>query len=239
MAEQDDVPRKPLNKRLFSNRTARFIASQVPLGMVGSDENAGRLVEAVGEFGWQISDADEEADRMLASVPVPIHGYRAGNVVRGRFDPFVNRAAEGLPSGEWNFVAFDAVEDSRIGRTVRQCITAVPTMLSLPPLRIVPARFRLGQTRGMVLYPTIDPVFDARWKLLAHQGDEQLEALSSLVDDDVRTQLCAGNDLDEVWSQSDHLLVTTGGPHDENVLARHLNILGAMLRALRKQSRGN
>lgn len=239
MAEQDSTGKKPLSKRLFSNRTARFMASQVPLGIVGSDENAGRLVEAVSEYGWQISDADEEADQMLATLPVPIHGYRAGNVVRGRFDPFVNRAADGLPAGEWNFVAFDALEDSRIGRTVRQCVTAVPTMLSLPPLRIVPARFRLGSTRGMVLYPTIDPVFDARWKLLAHQGDEQLQALSSLVDDDVRTQLCAGHDLDEMWSHNDYLLVTTGGPHDENVLARHLGILGSMLRALRSQSRGS
>ena len=229
-------PRKSLKDRLLSNRSARFIGAGVPLSMVPTDENVGRLVEAVEEFGWQISDSDDEADEMLKTLPVPIHGYRAGNVVHGRFDPFTNRAADGLAPGEWKFVAFDAVEDSRIGRTVRQCFTAVPTMLPLPDLRVVPSRFRLGSTRGMVVYPTVDPIFDARWKLLAANGEEELLTLSTLIDDDVRSQLCAGLDSEELWARSSHILITTAGPHDENVLARHLQILGAMLRALRTSS---
>jgi len=233
----DNRSRKSLRERLFSNRTARFVASSgVPLAMVPGEERLGRLVEATAEFGWQITDSDEEADAMLGTLPVPIHGYRAGNVVRGRFDPFTNRAADGLPPGEWNFVAFDAVEDSRIGRTVRQCVTAVPSMLPLPDLRVVPSRYRLGPSRGMVTYPTVDPIFDARWKLLAANGDDELRALTDLIDEEVRDALCSGHDLDELWTHSNHILITAEGPHDENVLARHLLILGAMLRALRTSS---
>ncbi|WP_106348237.1 hypothetical protein [Antricoccus suffuscus] len=233
----DAQPRKSLKDRLLSNKTARFIASAgVPLAMVPGDEKLGRLVEAVSEFGWQISESDDEADAMLGTLPLPIHGYRAGNVVRGRFDPFTNRAADGLPPGEWNFVAFDAVEDSRLGRTVRQCVTAVPTMLSLPDVRVVPSRYRMGPSRGMVAYPTVDPIFDARWKLLAANGEEELRTLSTLIDEDVRDALCSGHDTDELWTHSNHILITTEGPHDENVLARHLLILGAMLRALRTSS---
>lgn len=233
----DTGPRKSLKDRLLSNKTARFVASAgVPLAMVPGEERLGRLIEAVEEFGWQISESDEEADAMLGTLPLPIHGYRAGNVVRGRFDPFTNRAAEGLPSGEWNFVAFDAIEDSRIGRTVRQCVTAVPTMLSLPDVRVIPSRYRIGSSRGMVTYPTVDPIFDARWKLLAANGDEELRTLSTLIDEDVRDALCSGHDTDELWTHSNHILITTEGPHDENVLARHLKIFGAMLRAVRTSS---
>ena len=230
-------PRKSLKDRLLSNKTARFVASAgVPLAMVPGDEKLGRLVEATSEFGWQITDSDDEADAMLGTLPLPIHGYRAGNVVRGRFDPFTNRAAEGLPAGEWNFVAFDAIEDSRIGRTVRQCVTAVPTMVTLPDVRVIPSRYRIGAARGMVTYPTVDPIFDARWKLLAANGDEELRVLSTLIDEEVRDALCSGHDADELWTHSNHMLITTEGPHDENVLARHLLILGAMLRALRTSS---
>lgn len=234
---REDKPRKSLKDRLFSNKTARFVAaSGVPLAMVPGEERLGRLVEATAEFGWQITDSDDEADAMLGTLPVRIHGYRAANVVRGRFDPFTNRAAEGLPPGEWNFVAFDAAEDSRIGRTVRQCVTAVPSMVPLPSIRVVPSRYRLGSSRGMVTYPTIDPIFDARWKLLAAAGDDELRVLTTLIDEDVRDALCSGHDLDELWTHSDHILITAEGPHDENVLARHLLILGAMLRALRTAS---
>jgi hypothetical protein len=229
-----DQPKRSWKDRLLSNRTARFVASTgVPLSMVGDDEGLGRLVEAVREFGWQISDTDAEADEILSTVPTRTHGYRAGNVVRGRFDPFSSRASEGLPGGEWSFIAFDAIEDSRLGRTVRQCVTGVPTMISLPPLRIVPARFPLGSTSGLAVYPTIDQVFDARYRLLAPPGDDVLATLTDLINDEVRDALCGGADMTEVWSHGSHLFATTSVPHDEVLLAAHLTILGALLRALR------
>lgn len=237
----DGPGKEPLRKRLFNNRTARFAASQVPLSMVPDDQSLGRLADAAEQFGWTVTDSDPEADELLASIPVRMHGYRAGNVVSGRFDPFTDRSSSGLPPGEWKFVAFDAVEDSRLGRTVRQCVSAVPAMVPVLPVRILPSRFPVGRSQGMVVYPTEDQVFDARFRILAPpladaQGEDQLAALNALVDEDVRSALCSGVDSDELWTHGNGVLVTTAGPHDEDVLARHLTILGAALRALRRST---
>lgn len=237
----DAAPKEPLRKRLFSNRTARFAASGVPLHMVPTDQGLGRLADAAEQFGWTVTDSDAEADGLLESIPVRMHGYRAGNVVSGHFDPFTDRSSSGLPPGEWRFLAFDAVEDSRLGRTVRQCVTAVPAMVPVLPLRILPSRFPVGTSQGMVVYPTEDQVFDARFRILApplseSQGEEQLARLNALVDEDVRSALCSGVDSDELWTHGTGVLVTTAGPHDEDVLARHLTILGAALRALRRST---
>ena len=66
-----------------------------------------------------------------------------------------------------------------------------------------------------------------------HGADRAYGSYADLLDDDVRSELCAGPDLDEIWTSGDHLLVGSGGPHSEDVLARHLGLLTRMLRALR------
>lgn len=227
--------RKSWRERIFSNQTARWVASGAPYHHLG-EAPQGRLVEAVSEFGWQITDTDEQAGALLASAPFRVSGYRAGNVVHGTFDPFAAQGGSELGgSSRWPFLAFDALEDSRLGRTVGHCFTAVPTMVMMPPLRILPARFLTGPARGMQVFPTIDPIFDARFKLLAGNGDEELAAFTRLITDEVRSVLSAGNDLEEIWTIEGHVVVTTSQPHDESLLARHLEICGALLRAIREQ----
>ncbi|GAB3312497.1 hypothetical protein EK0264_09400 [Epidermidibacterium keratini] len=226
-------PKRSWKDRIFSNRTARFVGSGVPYSMTFDETHQGALAQAAQEFGWQVSDSDEQAEALLESAPFRHAGFRAGHVVRGRFDPFADRRAEGLPTGEWSFIAFDAVEDSRVGRTVGHCVTASPTMIELPRLRILPSRFSTAGSGQMAVYPTVDPIFDARFKLLAPNGEQELAILTDLLDDDVRSELCAGPDLDEIWTSGDHLLVGSAGPHSEDVLARHLGVLTRMLRALR------
>lgn len=228
-----DRPKKSWKDRIFSNRAARFVASGVPYSMTDGEPRLGELADASAEFGWQLTDQDEEADRLLDSAPFRHAGFRAGHVVRGRFDPFADRRGQGLPVGEWAFIALDAVEDSRVGRTVGHCVTATPTMLELPRLRVLPSRFSTAGSREMAVYPTVDPIFDARFKLLAPNGEHELAVLTDLMNEDVRSELCAGPDLDEVWSAGDHLLIGSAGPHNEDVLARHLGVLTQMLRALR------
>lgn len=226
--------KKSWRERIFSNQTARWVATGAPYHRLGESPQ-GRLAQAVSEFGWQITDTDERADALLSSAPFRVSGYRAGNVVRGTFDPFAaQRGSEQGATSQWPFLAFDALEDSRLGRTVGHCFTAVPTMVELPPLRILPARFLTGPARGMQIFPTIDPIFDARFKLLAVDGEAELEAFGKLITDDVRSMLSAGNDLEEIWTIEGHLVVSTSQPHDEDLLARHLEICGAMLRAIRE-----
>lgn len=227
-----EQPRKRSWKdRIFSNQTARYVATGAPYHQLGEHQSLGRLVEAVREYGWQITDADDEADALLQTAPFRVAGYRAGHVVRGQFDPF-GETELGRPA-QWQFVAFDAVEDSRVGRTVGHCFTAVPTMLMLPPLRILPARFLTGPARGMEVFPTVDPIFDARFKLLARNGEAELDAFTRLMNEEVRSVLSAGDDREEIWTIEGQLVVATSQPHDEALLARHLEILGAMLRAVR------
>ncbi|WP_106850201.1 hypothetical protein [Blastococcus sp. Marseille-P5729] len=231
----DGKPRKrSWRERIFSNQTARYLATGAPYHQQGEHPSAGRLVQAVQEFGWSISESDEEADDLLATAPFRVAGYRAGQVVRGQFDPFGSTELGG--GTQWQFLAFDALEDSRIGRTIGHCFTAVPTMLKLPPLRILPARFLTGPTRGMQVFPTVDPIFDARFKLLAHNGQHELDAFTLLITEEVRSVLSAGDDREEIWTIEGQLVVSTAQPHDEQMLARHLEILGAMLRAVRAQA---
>lgn len=228
-------PRKrSWRERIFSNQTARYLATGTPYHQQGEHPSAGRLVQAVQEFGWSISESDEEADDLLATAPFRVAGYRAGQVVRGQFDPFGSTELGG--GSQWQFLAFDAIEDSRLGRTIGHCFTAVPTMLKLPPLRILPARFLTGPTRGMQVFPTVDPIFDARFKLLAHNGQQELDAFTLLITEEVRSVLSAGDDREEIWTIEGQLVVSTAQPHDEAMLARHLEILGAMLRAVRAQA---
>lgn len=225
--------KKSWKERVFSNQTARWLTTGAPYHLVG-DMPQGRLVAAVSEFGWQIADSDEQADALLSAAPFRIAGFRAGHVVHGRFDPFASQGGSELGEPvQWPFLAFDAVEDSRIGRSVGHCFTAVPTMVTLPPMRIMPARFLTGPARGMQVFPTIDPIFDARFKLLAANGEAELDALTRLMTDEVRSVLSAGADLEEIWTIEGHLVVTTSAPHDEDLLARHLEVCGAMLRAIR------
>lgn len=226
--------RRSWRERVFSNQTARWLATGAPYRQLGEGPQ-GRLVEAVAEFGWEITESDEHADALLESAPFRMSGYRAANVVHGRFDPFAAQGGSELGGvSQWQFLAFDAVEDSRLGRTVGCCFTAVPTMVTLPPLRILPARFLTGPARGMQVFPTIDPIFDARFKLLAANGEDELAVLTRLITDEVRSVLSAGNDLEEIWSIEGHLVVSTSQAHDEPLLARHLEICGALLRALRQ-----
>lgn len=234
-ADGEGRPRKrSWRDRIFSNQTARYVATGAPYHQQGEHPSAGRLVAAVQEFGWNITDTDEEADDLLATAPFRVAGYRAAQVVRGQFDPF---GSTELGTGtQWPFLAFDAVEDSRIGRTIGHCFTAVPTMLQLPPLRIMPARFLTGPTKGMQVFPTVDPIFDARFKLLGHNGQAELDAFTLLITDEVRSVLSAGDDREEIWSIEGRLVISTAQPHDEELLARHLEILGAMLRAVRAQA---
>jgi hypothetical protein len=232
--ERPPPPKKSWKDRVFSNQTARWLATGAPYRHLG-EAAQGRLVEAVAEFGWQITDTDEQADALLTSAPFRLAGYHAGNVVHGRFDPFAAQGGSELGTAtEWQFLAFDAVEDSRLGRTVGHCFTAVPTMVMLPPLRILPARFLTGPARGMQIFPTIDPIFDARFKLLAANGEEELAAFTRLITEQVRSVLSAGNDLEEIWTIEGQLVVSTSQPHDEALLARHLEICGALLRAIRE-----
>lgn len=232
--EGTEQPKKSWRDRVFSNQTARWLTTGAPYHQLGEHASHGRLAEAVREFGWQQSDADDEADALLHSAPFRNAGYRAGNVVRGQFDPF--GSTELGAATQWPFVAFDAVEDSRIGRTIGHCFTATPTMLSLPPLRILPARFLTGPARGMQVFPTVDPIFDARFKLLARNGDQELDAFTRLMTDEVRSVLSAGDDREEIWTIQGQLVISTSQPHDEEVLARHLEILASMLRAVRAQA---
>lgn len=231
--EGEQPRKKSWRERIFSNQTARWLTTGAPYRELGEHPSGGRLVEAVREFGWQISDEDAEADALLDAAPFRQAGYRAGNVVRGQFDPF-GQTELGAPA-QWSFLAFDAVEDSRIGRTIGHCFTATPTMLVLPPLRILPARFLTGPTRGMQVFPTVDPIFDARFKLLARNGEEELDALTRLMTDEVRSVLSAGDDREEIWTIQGQLVVSTAQPQDEEMLARHLEILAALLRAVRGQ----
>lgn len=231
---QPGSKKKPWKERILSNQTARWLTTGAPYRQL-DEAPQGRLVEAVTEFGWQITDSDDQADAFLTSAPFRVSGYRAGNVVHGTFDPFAAQGGSELGgSSQWPFLAFDALEDSRLGRTVGHCFTAVPTMVSMPPVRILPARFLTGPARGMQVFPTIDPIFDARFKLLAANGEEELTVFTALITDDVRSVLSAGNDLEEIWTIEGQLVVSTSQPHDEALLARHLEICGAMLRALRE-----
>jgi len=179
------------------------------------------LTEWAQEHGWSISDGDaaEDADLpdLIASAPMRLDSYhRARNVVRGHF-------------GSWRMAAFDVTYERGRDQVRRYAVTAAPSLVPLPTVRLMPARFWSHKTGGMLMLPSGDDIFDSRWRLMV--AEDSLLA-RSLLAEPVRALLLASEDRDEIWYGAGHLAIARTDNHHADLLVWHTQVLAALLAAV-------
>lgn len=179
------------------------------------------LTEWAQGVGWSITDGDSAEDAplvdLIASSPLRLDDYHhARGVVRGQV-------------GSWRMSAFEIVYERGRDRVRRYAVTAAPTLVPLPTLRLVPARFWSHKIGGMMVLPSGDQAFDTRWTLLA--GEDSLTA-RSLLAEPVRALLLASEDRDEIWYGAGHLAITRTDNHYPDLLTWHTQVLSTLLDAL-------
>jgi len=179
------------------------------------------LTEWASGHGWSISDGDSAEDAplvdLVASAPMRLDPYhRARGVVRGQV-------------GGWRMSAFEIVYERGRDRVTRYAVTAAPSLLPLPRLRLVPARFWTHKTGGMVPLPSGDEAFDMRWTLLVA---EEAPIARTLLTEPVRALLLASEDRDEIWYGAGQLAIARTDNHHPDLLNWHAQVLSTLLAAL-------
>ena len=173
------------------------------------------------EHGWSVTDGDAAEDAglpdLIASAPMRLDAdHRARNVVRGQF-------------GSWRMTAFDVTYERGRDQVRRYAVTAAPSLVPLPRVRLVPARFWSHKTGGMLMLPSGEDIFDTRWRLMV---DEDSLLARSLLAEPVRALLLASEDRDEIWYGAGHLAITRPDNHYPELLGWHSQVLATLLAAL-------
>ncbi len=179
------------------------------------------LTEWAHSHGWSISDGDAAEDAglvdLIASAPMRLDTYHhARGVVRGQF-------------GSWRMTAFEIVYERGRDQVRRYAVTAAPSLIPLPALRLVPARFWSHKTGGMLALPSGDQAFDLRWTLLVTEDSPMAR---SLLAEPVRALLLASEDRDEIWYGAGQLAITRTDNHYPDLLDWHTQVLSTLLAAL-------
>lgn len=179
------------------------------------------LTEWAHGHGWSVSDGDSAEDAplvdLVASAPMRLDSYhRARGVVRGQV-------------GSWRMTAFEITYERGRDQVRRYAVTAAPSLIPLPTLRLVPARFWSHQTGGMLSLPSGDEAFDTRWVLLAA---EDATVARSLLAEPVRALLLASEDRDEIWYGAGQLAIARTDNHYPELLEWHTQVLSTLLAAL-------
>jgi len=179
------------------------------------------LTEWARGHGWSISDGDAAEDAglvdLIASAPMRLDEYHhARGVVRGQF-------------GNWRMTAFEIVYERGRDQVRRYAVTAAPSLVPLPTLRLVPARFWSHQIGGMMALPSGDQALDLRWTLLV---TEDSPIARSLLAEPVRALLLASEDRDEIWYGAGQLAITRTDNHYPDLLDWHTQVLSRLLAAL-------
>jgi hypothetical protein len=172
--------------------------------------------------GWAISDGTAPEDAVLAELvrTAPVRAtkdHRPAGVMRGRH-------------GTLDLVAFDVLYASGRYAVPEYAVTAAPVLGALPPLRLSPARFWKHRTGGLVQVPSDDPVFDARWVLLAAEDGPAARALVG--DAAVRGLLLGTDDGDEFWTAAGYLAAIRPDGHRPQLIEHHARLLTAIVSAL-------
>ena len=183
------------------------------------------------QHGWEISDGTTPEDAVLAELvrTAPVRAtrdHRPAGVMRGRY-------------GTLDLVAFDVLFASGRYAVPEYAVTAAPVLGALPPLRLSPARFWKHRTGGLVQVPSGDPVFDARWVLLA--ADDGPAARALVGSEAVRGLLLGTDDGDEFWTTvaasggvaaGGYLAAIRPDGHRPQLIEHHARLLTAIVSAL-------
>lgn len=176
------------------------------------------LTDWAQQHGWSVSDGDAAEDAplvdLIASAPMRLDPYhRARAVVRGQF-------------GSWRMSAFEIVYERGRDRVRRYAVTAAPSLVPLPTVRLVPARFWAHKTGGMLALPSGDEVFDSRWTLLVAEDSAMVRSLAA---ESVRALLLASEDRDEIWYGAGQLAIARPDNHYPDLLTWHTKVLSTLL----------
>lgn len=183
--------------------------------------DAPALTEWAQTNGWSISDGDSAEDAplvdVIASAPMRLDSYHhARDVVRGQV-------------GGWRMSAFEIVYERGRDRVRRYAVTSAPSLVELPTLRLVPARFWAHKISGMLALPSGDEAFDMRWRLLVSEDSVMAR---SLLSEPVRALLLASEDRDEIWYGAGQLAIARTDNHYPQLLEWHTQVLSTLLAAL-------
>lgn len=179
------------------------------------------LTDWAQQRGWSISDGDAAEDaglvELIESAPLRLDPYhRAREVIRGQV-------------GSWRMTAFQITYERGRDQVRRYAVTAAPSLVPLPTLRLVPARFWSHKIGGMMALPSGDEAFDTRWTLLVTEDSPMAR---SLLAEPVRALLLASEDRDEIWYGAGHLAITRPDNHYPELLEWHSQVLSTLLAAL-------
>lgn len=183
--------------------------------------DAPALSEWAQSHGWSVSDGDSAEDApladVIASAPMRLDPYHhARSVIRGQV-------------GGWRMTAFEIVYERGRDRVLRYAVTSAPSLVELPTLRLVPARFWAHKIGGMLALPSGDDALDMRWRLLV--TEDSMMARSMLAEP-VRALLLASEDRDEIWYGAGQLAIARTDNHYPQLLEWHTQVLSTMLAAL-------
>ncbi len=179
------------------------------------------LTDAAARRGWPVHDEDASLATVLAEAPLRLTTeHRAAPVARGNVQ-------------NWELLAFDVVYLMPNGEYTRPlyAVTAVPVPIPLPVVRATPRRFMTHGGSGLLLLPSGDEEFDARWRVLTSQDTPEIRGL---VGELLRAVLLDGPDLDELWTAAGHLAVSRAEGHHDALLEQHSALLSAAMAGLQR-----
>lgn len=179
------------------------------------------LRAAAEQRGWPVADEDASLGPLLAEAPLRLTPeHRAGTVARGRV-------------GSWDLLAFEVVYLMPRGDLTAPlfAMTAVPVPIPLPRMRVAPSRFLTHGAGGLLVLPTGDDTFDARWRVLVAEDTPEVRGL---VDAPLRAALLDTPDLDEVWTAAGHLAISRVDGHHDGLIELHSGVLAAAMAGLQR-----
>lgn len=190
-----------------------------PPNSPGTELAPSGLRVAAERRGWPVHDEDASLGAVLAAAPLRLTPeHRAVSVTRGRVQ-------------NWELVAFDVgyLMPSGYLSQPLYAVTAVPVPIPLPVVRVAPRRFLTHGAAGLLVLPSGDAAFDARWRVLASQDTPEVRGL---VAEQLRAALLGGPDLDELWTAAGHLSVSRADGHHDGLLEEHSALLAAAMAGL-------
>ncbi|MGI8531862.1 MAG: hypothetical protein ACR2KN_02555 [Geodermatophilaceae bacterium] len=182
---------------------------------------AAGLRDAAASRGWPVQEQDASLSAVLEQAPLRLtREYLAAPVTRGY-------------AGSWELVAFDVVYRMPKGQLTAPlyAVTAVPVPIPLPALRVSPRRFLTRGGTGLLVLPTGDDAFEARWRVLVETDTPQVRGV---VTEPLRAALLAGPDIDELWTAGGHLAASRADGHHDQLLTEHSALLTAAMAGLQR-----
>jgi len=170
---------------------------------------------------WPVHDEDASLGAVLAEAPLRLTAeHRAAPVTRGWMQ-------------NWEIVAFDVVYLMPKGYLSQPlyAVTAVPVPIPLPVVRVAPRRFLTHGAAGLLVLPSGDDAFDARWQILASQDTPEMRGMAG---EQLRAALLDGPDLDELWTAAGHLAISRVDGHHDGLLDEHSALLSAAMAGLQR-----